>query len=368
MMLESDKAGFKVIRIGKEESVRLSEQGYVGLLHMLKACVIPSTKWMELFKSDYKPFIGYGLEILAELHPEEIWFPDPRFRADIIEGIECYDNLSDDCENNDFEDDLEFSKDLLCTGGDLSPERLRLAYKYGIFPWFDFRMDEDLVPVWYAPLIRFVLFPNEIHISHSMRTLLNKHRYRVTFNEAFPQVIEACRTVNGRYEVDGAWLGENIVKAYTSLWRAGLVKSVEVWDTFDNDRLVGGLYGVWINNCFMGESMFSYVSSGSKIALIALAEWMQKNGGKIIDLQFETQHLKSMGGRKISYYDYLKILNPEAASKIQASFSAPTPSYYVYPYEYHTPLLDIRAKAYDPDLHRVCVTAPYSGTGTGQRL
>ncbi|MDE5870338.1 MAG: leucyl/phenylalanyl-tRNA--protein transferase [Muribaculaceae bacterium] len=196
-----------------------------------------------------------------------------------------------------------------CTGGDLDPRRLLLAYSFGIFPWFDFT---DESPWWWAPLSRFVLFPEEIHISHSLRTLLNKKRYRVTINEAFPDVIEACRTVDGRYDnPEGAWLGEDIVKVFTELWRQGYAKSVEVWDN-ESGKLVGGLYGVWLNGCFMGESMFSYVPSGSKIAMVGLCEWMKGTGGKVIDLQIETDHLKSMGGRHISYIDYMRMLNPSA--------------------------------------------------------
>ncbi|MDE6380032.1 MAG: leucyl/phenylalanyl-tRNA--protein transferase [Muribaculaceae bacterium] len=198
----------------------------------------------------------------------------------------------------------------LCTGGDLDTQRLILAYSFGIFPWFDFT---EPAPSWWAPLSRFVLFPDEIHVSHSMRTLLNKRKYRVTVNEAFQEVIEACRTVDGRYEDSrGPWLGKDIVKAYTELWQMGHVKSVEVWD-IETGKLSGGLYGVWLNGCFMGESMFSYVPSASKIALIGLCEWMKEQGGKVIDLQIETEHLKSMGGRYISYMDYMRMLNPEAA-------------------------------------------------------
>ena len=238
----------------------------------------------------------------------DFWFPDPRYRACKLMQ-EAFD-LS--------ELDVEMPSDVvadslsgpLCTGGDLAPRRLLLAYSFGIFPWFDFT---DPSPSWWAPLSRFVLFPDEIHISHSMRTLLNKKKYRVTVNEAFPEVIEACRTVNGRHESPlGPWLGENIVTAYTELWRLGYVMSVEVRDIHTGD-LAGGLYGVWLNGCFMGESMFSYVPSGSKIAMLGLCEWMKGNGSGIIDLQIETEHLKSMGGRHISYMDYLRILNPEAA-------------------------------------------------------
>lgn len=238
-----------------------------------------------------------------------LWFPDPRYRACLLMR-EAFDlsGLEVEMPTDDIADSLEGP---LCSGGDLDPRRLLLAYSFGIFPWFDFT---EPTPSWWAPLSRFVLFPNEIHISHSMRTLLNKKKYRITFNEAFPEVIEACRTVNGRSEdKNGAWLGEDIVKAFTELWRQGYVKSVEVWD-IETGKLSGGLYGVWLNGCFMGESMFSYIPSGSKIALIGLCGWMMENGGKVIDLQIETEHLKSMGGRHISYMDYLGLLNPEAAS------------------------------------------------------
>ena len=238
-----------------------------------------------------------------------LWFPDPRYRACLLmrEALDLSE-LDVEMPTDDIADSLNGP---LCSGGDLDPRRLLLAYSFGIFPWFDFT---EPTPSWWAPLSRFVLFPDEIHISHSMRTLLNKKRYRVTFNEAFPEVIEACRTVNGRSEdKNGAWLGADIVKAYTELWRQGYVKSVEVWD-IATGKLSGGLYGVWLNGCFMGESMFSYIPSGSKIALIGLCAWMKENGGKVIDLQIETEHLKSMGGRHIGYMDYLGLLNPEAAS------------------------------------------------------
>lgn len=238
----------------------------------------------------------------------EFWFPDPRYRAcRLINETLDLGELRMEIPSDDIADSLNGP---LCEGGDLDPQRLLLAYSYGIFPWFPFA---ESSPMWWAPLSRFVLFPDEIHISHSMRTLLNKKKYRVTVNEAFPEVIESCRTVNGRYESPlGPWLGEDIIKAYTELWKHGYVKSVEVWDK-DSGKPVGGLYGVWNNNCFMGESMFSYVPSGSKIALIGLCKWMKENGGKIIDLQIETEHLKSMGGRYINYMDYLRMLNPKAA-------------------------------------------------------
>ncbi len=193
------------------------------------------------------------------------------------------------------------SDGMLAVGGDLSVDRLLLAYSYGIFPWYDFRNS----PIqWWCPLERFVIFPSEIHISHSMRTLINKGKYVMSFNQAFDEVIKNCG--NLRIEERGAWLGPEMTEAYKELHRQGLAGSVEVWD--ENDNLVGGLYGVTIGKCFMGESMFSLVPSASKLALIFLANIMKENGGVLIDCQFETPHLKSMGGKYIPYDEYMKYL------------------------------------------------------------
>lgn len=177
---------------------------------------------------------------------------------------------------------------LLAIGGDLSIDRLLLAYSNGIFPWYSFR-DSDIL--WFCPMRRFVIFPNEIHVSHSMRNLMNKGLYDVTFNNDFPAVIEQCGKL--RYDQEGAWLGEDMTKAYIALHDQGFAQSVEVWD--EEGRLVGGLYGVTLGKCFFGESMFSLVPSASKLALIALAELMKDHGGVMIDCQLETPHLKSMG-------------------------------------------------------------------------
>lgn len=195
---------------------------------------------------------------------------------------------------------------LLAVGGDLSEERLLLAYSYGIFPWFSFR--DWPYPAWHCPLQRFVIFPDEIHISHSMRTLMNKRLYKVTFNRDFDGVIDGCCKVDDRYHQKGAWLGEEMITAYRHLNRQGYASSVEVWDA--RGELVGGLYGVVMGPCFIGESMFSMVPNASKLALISLAQVMSRIGGKMIDCQLETPHLKSMGGRFISYDEYLEILNP----------------------------------------------------------
>ena len=197
---------------------------------------------------------------------DDLWFPDPRLADE------------DGC---------------LAVGGDLSIDRLLLAYQHGIFPWFSFRDNEE--PVWYCPHERFVIFPDEIHISHSMRTLLNKKKYTFTLNEDFEGVIHNCSKL--RYEEEGAWLGEDIIKAYTELHRQGFAASVEVWE---EERLVGA---------FFGESMFSLVPSGSKLALIHLAKTMQELNGTIIDCQLKTAHLESMGGRYISYDEYMKLIS-----------------------------------------------------------
>ena len=192
---------------------------------------------------------------------------------------------------------------LLAVGGDLRTERLILAYDHGIFPWFSFKRE---VPMWFCPMSRFVIFPNEVHVSHSMRSLINKERYRVSVNMAFERVIENCSHINDRDNQEGAWLGPDMVEAYTRLHRLDRAASVEVWD---GDDLVGGLYGVTAKRCFMGESMFSLAPGASKLALIGLCRHMELLGWKLIDCQFETPHLKTMGGRHIPYDDYMDILN-----------------------------------------------------------
>ena len=212
-------------------------------------------------------------------------------------------------ENLWFPDPHEGEPDgLIAIGGDLSIDRLLLAYYYGIFPWYSFRHAAE--PYWYCPLQRFVIFPDEIHVSHSMRTLINKDRYVCTFNQDFDGVIRNCSQL--RYQEEGAWLGEDIIRAYTEMYHQGFALSVEVWEPDeDGNRLVGGLYGVTIGKSFFGESMFSLVPSASKLALIFLARFMADNGGTLIDCQLETPHLRSMGARFIPYDEYLKIIHEE---------------------------------------------------------
>lgn len=203
---------------------------------------------------------------------------------------------------------------MIALGGDLSPERLVAAYSVGAFPWTSFR-DLDVPPAkprtwlnmlrWYCPYDRFVIFPGEIHVSHSMRTLMNSGKYECTFDTDFSHVISGCSQL--RIMMDGAWLGPQMVEAYTRLHRMGVAHSVEVWW---KDALVGGLYGVALGNAFFGESMFSLAPSASKLALIALSEHMKQRGGALIDCQFETPHLLSMGGRHIPYPEYRALLRP----------------------------------------------------------
>ena len=193
---------------------------------------------------------------------------------------------------------------LVAVGGDLSVDRLILAYSNGFFPWFSFRDQEE--PLWFCPLQRFVIFPSEIHVSHSMKQLLKKNPYQITINKDFEGVMRGCATAQNRNELEGAWLGPNIIKAYTELYRQGFAASVEVWE---GSQLVGGLYGVTLGRAFFGESMFSLVPNASKLALIFLARMLEAHGGRVIDCQFETPHLRTMGGRFIPYEEYMKIIN-----------------------------------------------------------
>ena len=199
---------------------------------------------------------------------------------------------------------------MVATGGDLSAERLIVAYEHGFFPWFACEINGEKQPInWYCPLNRFVIFPKDIHISHSMRHLMKNNKYEVTFNKDFEGVIRGCSEVNGRNQKDGAWLGEDMIEAYQRLHDMKRAMSVEVWEREEHGdggrRLVGGLYGVMSGVVFCGESMFSRVPNASKLALIKLAETLSHIDGSLIDCQFETPHLKSMGGRYISYEVYL---------------------------------------------------------------
>ena len=188
---------------------------------------------------------------------------------------------------------------LLAIGGDLSPERLILAYKNGIFPWFE----GDQPILWWSPDPRFVLFPEKLKISKSMRQLLRNSDFKVTVNKGFSQVIEECSKTK-REGQSGTWITRSMIDAYNELHKLGYAKSVEVWQ---DDELVGGLYGIDLgNNIFCGESMFSKVSNSSKVAFIT---FVQNTSYKLIDCQVYTSHLESLGAEEISRKEFLNRIN-----------------------------------------------------------
>lgn len=186
---------------------------------------------------------------------------------------------------------------LLAIGGDLSTERLILAYKSGIFPWYS----DDTPILWYSPHERFILYPDELKISSSMKRVLNSNRFRVSFNTCFADVIEACSAVE-RKDQDGTWITADMKDAYIRLHQQGHAHSVEVWQSND---LVGGMYGVAVGDVFCGESMFSKASNASKTALIFL---IKTGDYKLLDCQVHTDHMESMGARMISRKEYIAML------------------------------------------------------------
>ena len=190
---------------------------------------------------------------------------------------------------------------LLAVGGDLFPARLILAYQNGIFPWYS-----DGEPIlWYSPHERFVLFPEELKVSRSMRRIMQSNGFTVTCDTCFNEVVEACSLVP-REGQGGTWITADMKAAYTRLHLQGHAHSVEAWH---NNQLAGGLYGVQTGNVFCGESMFSKVSNASKTALI----WLCNTGQyQLIDCQVHTTHLESMGARMISKAEYMAILRKPA--------------------------------------------------------
>ncbi|QLE00733.1 leucyl/phenylalanyl-tRNA--protein transferase [Galbibacter sp. BG1] len=192
------------------------------------------------------------------------------------------------------------SDGVVAVGGDLSPERLKEAYRQGIFPWFD----QGSLILWWSPDPRMVLYPSEVKISKSMRAVFRKKLFKITYNTAFHQVIENCAKIE-RNEQDGTWIDNDMIAAYTKLHDLGWAKSVEVWH---KDELVGGLYGVDLGHIFCGESMFSKMSNASKAAFIFLAEKAEKENYKLIDCQLYTDHLASLGAREIPREVFMSIL------------------------------------------------------------
>lgn len=209
--------------------------------------------------------------MIIQLSEDKIWFPAP---------------------------ELADEDGLLAIGGDLSVQRLLLAYRSGIFPWFS---EGDPI-LWYAPHERFVLFPEKLKVSSSMLKVLRSGSFIITYDQAFTEVINACAN-SIRKDQEGTWITDTMKSAYIQLYNLGYAHSVEVWE---NDLLVGGLYGVQVNHVFCGESMFARVSNASKVALIYLCQHYNFN---LIDCQVYTSHLESMGADFISLEEYLALLN-----------------------------------------------------------
>jgi leucyl/phenylalanyl-tRNA--protein transferase len=189
---------------------------------------------------------------------------------------------------------------ILAIGGDLSPERLLLAYKSGIFPWFE--ADEPII--WWSPNPRMVLFLDELVVSKSMRNILNRNVFKVTFNQNFRAVISNCQRIK-REGQNGTWITNDMIEAYCKLNELGSAKSVEVWQ---NDKLVGGLYGIDLGTVFCGESMFSNVSNASKAAFIALVNQLKTASYKLLDCQVYNEHLESLGCREIERTEFMQLL------------------------------------------------------------
>lgn len=189
---------------------------------------------------------------------------------------------------------------ILAIGGDLSPERLILAYKSGIFPWFD-----DNEPIlWWSPSRRMVVFPKVYKTPKSIRNIINRNIFKVTFNTNFKEVIMNCQQIN-RPGQNGTWLTDDMVNAYLKLHEMGFAKSIEVWQ--DNE-LVGGLYGVDLGKVFCGESMFSKVSNASKIGFVWLVNHLKENNYLLLDCQVHNDHLEKLGAFEIERDVFLKIL------------------------------------------------------------
>ena len=190
---------------------------------------------------------------------------------------------------------------LLAIGGDLSQQRLLLAYSLGIFPWFS---NEDPI-MWWSPDPRLVLYPEEIKVSKSLKKVIRKGMFHITMDTAFMRVVDSCaqtRVLNG----EETWIVEDMVKAYCELHESGFAHSVEAWH---QGSLAGGLYGVSLGRCFFGESMFTRVTNASKVAFVALTEYVKSLSFHMIDCQVRTEHLIRFGAREIPRFRFLEELN-----------------------------------------------------------
>ncbi|WP_307424076.1 leucyl/phenylalanyl-tRNA--protein transferase [Chryseobacterium sp. MDT2-18] len=207
------------------------------------------------------------------LDPNEISFPDPAL--------------------------LESESGIMAMGGDLSPQRLYFAYQLGLFPWYN--PGEEIL--WWCPDPRFVLFPQDLKISKSMKKILRDEVFTFTENTHFREVMEECKNTF-RKDQDGTWISDELIDSFVELQKNGIAKSIEVWQ---NDELVGGFYGLQIGKIFCGESMFAKVSNASKAGFIHFIQ-SQKENLELIDCQIYSEHLESLGATMISKKDYLNLL------------------------------------------------------------
>ena len=214
--------------------------------------------------------------------------PDPNFPY-----LTEYDHYS-------FPDPEIWDDDIIAIGGNLSPGMLLSAYEQGIFPWYN---PEDPV-IWQSPDPRCLIFPGKLHISSSMRKVLKKQTFQITFNNDFEGVMKGCAKMVRRSQ-DGSWVTDDFIQAYTEMHRLGWAHSAEAWQ---DGELAGGCYGVIIGNAFIGESMFSYKANASKAAFLCLAMTLFERGIAFIDCQVPTKHLESLGGEVVPRKDYLMLL------------------------------------------------------------
>jgi leucyl/phenylalanyl-tRNA--protein transferase len=190
---------------------------------------------------------------------------------------------------------------ILALGGDLSVERLLLAYSSGIFPWFN----DDEPILWWAPPERMVVNPHDYKVAKSLRNIINRNVFEVTMNTNFEVVISNCQTITRKGQ-EGTWITNDIIKSYTKLHHLGKAHSFEVWQ---NGELVGGLYGIDLGHVFCGESMFSKVPNASKVAFVKLIEYLKSNNYKLLDCQVHNDHLEKLGAFEISRETFMLILN-----------------------------------------------------------
>ena len=192
---------------------------------------------------------------------------------------------------------------VLAIGGDLSIERLMLAYSNGIFPWFN---DEEPI-LWWSPPERMVVNPLDYKISKSLRNIINRNIFDVTLNKNFEGVISNCQSITRKGQ-NGTWITDDIIQSYPQLHKLGKVMSFEVWQ---NNELVGGLYGVDLGHVFCGESMFSKVPNASKVAFVKLLEYLKQNNYKLLDCQVHNDHLEKLGAFEVSRESFMMILKSD---------------------------------------------------------